>query len=110
MDRPGATVDRRGVSTAVGYVLTLAVTTMLVAGLLIGFGGFVEDQREGTARDEMRVIGQQVASDLSSADRLARIGTPAEVTVNRQLPTSVTGSTYRIEIRPGRPRPIRPRS
>jgi hypothetical protein len=101
MGRPGAAIDRRGVSTAVGYVLTLSVTTLLVAGLLIGLGGFVEDQREGTARDEMRVIGQQVASDLSAADRLARVGSPSEVVVSRQLPSSITGSIYRIEVRPG---------
>ncbi|PSQ10680.1 hypothetical protein BRC93_08560 [Halobacteriales archaeon QS_5_70_15] len=99
MDRPA--VDRRGVSTTVGYVLTLSITTLLVGGLLVGLGGFVEDQREGTARGEMRVVGQQVASDLSAADRLARVGTPSEVRVTRQLPRSITGSTYRIEISPG---------
>lgn len=99
MDRPA--VDRRGVSTAVGYVLTLSITTLLVAGLLIGIGGFVEDQRKGTARDEMRVVGQQVASDLSAADRLATVGTPSEVRVTRQLPESITGAAYRIDVRPG---------
>jgi len=93
--------DRRGVSTAIGYVLTLSVATLLVGGLLVGLGGYVEDQREGTARDELRVIGQQVASDLSSADRLARVGSPEEVRVSRQLPDSVTGTTYRIEVADG---------
>lgn len=96
MDRFAA--DRRGVSTAIGYVLTLSVATLLVGGLLVGLGGYVEDQRAGTARDELRVIGQQVASDLSSADRLARVGSPDEVRVSRQLPDSVTGTTYRIEV------------
>lgn len=98
MDRNGLLVDRRGVSTALGYVLTLSVATLLIGGLLIGFGGFVEDQRTGTARDELRVVGQQVASGLSSADRLARVGSPDEVRVSRQLPDSVTGSSYLIEI------------
>lgn len=99
MDRPA--VDRRGVSTAVGYVLTLSVATILISGLLVGLGGFVEDQRAGTARDELRVIGQQIAGDLSSADRLARVGSPIEVRVRRGLPESVTGASYRIEVSDG---------
>lgn len=97
----GFAADRRGVSTAIGYVLTLSVATLLVGGLLVGLGGFVDDQRTGTARDELRVIGQQVASDLSAADRLARVGSPTEVRVDRQLPDSVTGATYWIEITDG---------
>ena len=101
MDRPAA--DRRGVSTAVGYVLTLSVATILISGLLVGLGGFVEDQRAGTARDELRVIGQQVAGDLSSADRLARVGSPIEVRIRRGLPDSVTGASYRIEVTDGDP-------
>ena len=101
MDRP--VVDRRGVSTALGYVLTLSVATLLVGGLLVGLGSFVDDHRTGTARDELRVIGQQVASDLSAADRLAGIGSPTEVRLHRQLPDSVTGSTYRIEVTDGDP-------
>jgi hypothetical protein len=105
MDRSvyGVVADRRGVSTALGYVLTLSVATLLVGGLLIGFGSFVDDQRTGTARDELRVVGQQVASDLSSADRLARVGSASEVRISRQLPDSVTGATYRIEITDGDP-------
>jgi len=99
MDRPA--VDRRGVSTAVGYVLTLSVSTLLIGGLLVGLGGFVEEQRAGTARDELRVIGQQVASDLSAADRLARAGSASEVRIDRQLPDTITGATYRIEVRAG---------
>lgn len=103
MGSRGLPGDRRGVSVTVGYVLTLSVTTLLVGGLLVGLGGFVEDQREGTARDELRVIGQQVASDLSAADRLARVGSPSEVNMNRQLPDSVTGARYRIEVSDGDP-------
>lgn len=103
MDRNGLRVDRRGISTALGYVLTLSVATLLVGGLLIGFGGFVDDHRTGTARDELRVVGQQVASGLSSADRLARVGSVSEVRVSRQLPDSVTGSSYLIEVADGNP-------
>ncbi|MEF8840740.1 MAG: hypothetical protein V5A62_03820 [Haloarculaceae archaeon] len=103
MDRNGLWADRRGVSIALGYVLTLSVATLLVGGLLIGFGGFVDDHRTGTARDELRVVGQQVASDLSSADRLARVGSASEVRISRQLPDSVTGAAYRIEITDGDP-------
>jgi hypothetical protein len=99
----GLAGDRRGVSTAIGYVLTLSVTTLLVGGLLVGIGTFVDDQRTGTARDELRVVGQQVASDVSAADRLARAGRTSEVRITRQLPDTVTGSAYTIEVQGGDP-------
>jgi hypothetical protein len=103
MDSPELVADRRGVSTAIGYVLTLSIATLLIGGLLVGLGSFVDDQRTGTARDELRVIGQQVAADLAAADRLARIGSPTEVRVHRQLPDSVTGAGYLVEIDDGSP-------
>jgi len=89
----------RGVSTTVGYVITLGITSLLVTGLLIAGGGFVEDQREQTVRDEMEVIGQQLAADIAAADRLAGAGgSGATVRIDRELPDRVTGQTYTVEV------------
>lgn len=93
-----ATEDTRAVSTVFGYVLTLSVATILVGGLLVSAGTFVDDQREYTAESELRVIGQQVSADISAADRLARTDGAEETTVGRTLPGGVVGTSYSIEV------------
>lgn len=87
----------RAASTVVSYILTLGITAILVTGLLTAGGSFVDDQRQGTIRDELRVLGQQLASDLSAADRLARSG-GTEVSVTRGLPDEVTGVGYHVTV------------
>jgi len=91
--------DDRAVSTVVGYTLTLGIMTLLITGLLVAAGGFVEDQRERTVRAELQVVGQQIAADLDVADRLARAdGTDTTVEIHSQHPERVTGATYRVEV------------
>ncbi|MFC6732325.1 MULTISPECIES: hypothetical protein [unclassified Haladaptatus] len=89
-------MDNRGVSSTLNYVLGLGVATVLVMGLLIAGGNLIEDQREQVTRNELSVLGQQVVSDLAAADRFTQEG--GEVTLNRDLPKSVAGQTYRITV------------
>lgn len=91
--------DDRGVSPVFSYVLTLGISTLLVSGLIIAAGGFVEDQRAATSRSELRVIGQQVSADIAAADRLNRTDGASEVSISRSLPTRVVGSQYSISVR-----------
>lgn len=95
-----ADVDR-AVSPVFGYALTLSVSTLLVAGLLMAAGGFVDTQREQTSRNEMEVIGHQVAADIAAADRLNRTegASPSELSIKRTVPTRIVGSSYRIHVR-----------
>jgi len=94
--------DSRGLSTAVGYVLNVAVITLLLSVLLFAGGGLVEDQRERVADAELSVVGERLASDLTSADRLVGPET-TDVTVRSQLPRGVAGDSYRITVRDGYP-------
>lgn len=89
-----------------GYTLTLGVSSLLIIGLLVATGGYVDDQRHQTIRDELQVLGQQLASDLSAADRLVQSG-GTEVTIHRQLPDETTGLSYRIIVDPGPPAAVR---
>ncbi len=89
----------RGVSPVLAYTLTLTVATLLVGGLLISSGSFVDTQREQTAISELRVVGQQVSADISAADRLARTQGVDDVRVGREIPQDVVGSPYMIEVR-----------
>jgi len=91
-------VSDRAVSTVLGYTLTLGISSLLIIGLLVATGGFASDHRHQTIRDELQVLGQQLASDLSAADRLVRGGDDSEVEIRRQLPQKVTGLFYRITV------------
>jgi hypothetical protein len=94
-------MNDRAVSSTLNYVLSLAIAALLVTGLLIASGGFVENRQEEVVRSELRVIGQQVAADIARADRLvAASDDPASATVNvtQQFPDRLTGTTYRITL------------
>lgn len=90
----------RALSTTMGYVLTLAITTALVTGLFVATGDMVQDREDGVVREELNVVGAQLAADIEAADRLAR--TDAErVVVETHLPERVAGLQYRIRVDPG---------
>jgi hypothetical protein len=89
----------RGVSSAFGYVLTLAIATILVSGLLVAGGNFVGDSRESIIRQELEVIGQHVAANVEMADRMVVAGDDtATVTLSQTFSQQATGVTYRIEL------------
>jgi hypothetical protein len=89
--------DDRAVSTALGYVLALGIASILISGMMIAAGGFVESEREQVIRSEFEVIGETLIADVEGADRLASaIG--GDVTVRSALPRRVGSSAYTIEI------------
>jgi len=97
--------DARAVSTTLSYVLSLAIATLLITGLITAGGSYVDTQREQVIRDELTVIGQQLAADVERADRLVRAGNPGPgnsvtVTLNRTLSNRVTGESYDITLVP----------
>lgn len=89
--------DDRAVSTTIGYAITLGIASILITGLLIAGGGFLQDQREQTTRTELEVIGEQISADIASADRLSASGVDS-VNISRDLPERVTGSAYTVEL------------
>lgn len=90
----------RAVSVAVNYVLTLTIATLLLSGLAVTAGGLIEAQSEEAIRSELDVLGQQLAANIESADRLATVakGNTAEVRIESALPTRVAGSGYTIDV------------
>lgn len=87
----------RGVSISVNYVLTLAITTLLMTGLLFSTGNLVEDRRDSATRSELRVVGERMASSLMAADRLAQSG-PTTVVVETDAPDRVAGMQYTVSL------------
>ncbi|WP_128905184.1 DUF7266 family protein [Halorubrum amylolyticum] len=99
--------DERGVSVAVGYVLTLAIGAVLLSGVVVGIGGVVDSQTDRVVRGNLEVTGQTAVANLESADRLARASAvdhpsggagSATVSVAVDLPTRIAGRPYRISV------------
>jgi len=91
----------RAVSTTLSYTLSLAIASILVSGLLIAGGNFVEDRQEQVIRDELEVIGQQVAADIGRIDRLVvAADNDPTARLNHTFPARVSGSGYRVSIDP----------
>lgn len=90
----------RAVSVTVNYVMTITIATLLLSGLVVSTGGLIESQSEEAIRSELDVLGQQLAADLGSADRLAAVatGNNAEVRLESALPTRVAGTGYTIDV------------
>lgn len=92
-------MTNRGVSVSLNYVLSLAIATVIVSGLLFAAGDVVGDRQEAVVRGELRVVGEQIASSLATADRLARTG-GSTVVVDVESPDRVGGLSYTITIDP----------
>ncbi|GAB7012899.1 DUF7266 family protein [Halolamina salina] len=91
--------DRRGVSTALGYTLTLSITAVLIAGLLTAGGTLVENQQRAVVTDELTVTGQQLAAGFEDADRLAGTMRNGTVRLSVWLPSDVgAGGGYSIRV------------
>jgi len=93
----------RGVSTALGYVLTLTITVVLISGLMVAAGGFVSDERERVTETELDVVGNRLAAGIESVDRIGAAPGESRVEATIRLPPRVAGTTYSIEVEPGPP-------
>lgn len=91
--------SERASSLALGYVLALAIAMLLITGLLVAGGNLLDDGRKQVVRQELDVIGQQVAANVETADRLVEAGDDTStVSINRSFPDRVAGTTYRVEL------------
>lgn len=100
-DRPrsGLTPRDRGQSVSINYTLSLVIVTMLIAGLFVSMSGFLETERENVTRAELQVLGNRIAADIATVDRLARSTKgDARVVVRTTIPRSVAGSEYEVTI------------
>lgn len=94
----------RAVSITVNYVLVLGITAVLISGLLVGAGGYVQTQRENVVREELSVVAEQLAAGIDDADRLSRANDryvrddTRSLRVGVDLPSRVAGESYRITI------------
>ena len=97
--------NNSAVSITLNYVLVLGISVVLVSGLLLAGGNFVEDQRERVIESELTVIGHHIAGDLEQVDRMVQAGENTErakIDQSFQLTVSGTGYDVTLEENPDR--------
>lgn len=90
-------MNDRAVSVTLNYVLSLAITTLLIGGLLLATGGVMDDRRESAVRGELEVVGQRISSGVETVDRLHRVGAE-RATYRVSAPDRVAGKGYTIDV------------
>lgn len=90
--------DTRAVSIAITHALTLAITAVLISGLLIGAGQLLDRQEDRVAREQFSEIGGDMLSHINSLDRLDSTGDQVNVTLEPSYPGQVVGDSYTINI------------
>lgn len=98
-DRTLSVVDDRALSHMVSYVLLLGVAIILVAGLSMAGSDLLTGQHEQTVQAELNVVGERVAADIATADRLTQTaGDQNRVRVTSDAPRTVSGGTYHLTV------------
>lgn len=89
--------DRRGVSITVTHVMTIGITTILIAGLFIGAGNMLDDQRQRSGDRELRSIGDRHVSEMVTAT-VRGIEQNGTVTVRSRQPERSVGGGYLVNL------------
>ncbi|MHC3437526.1 DUF7266 family protein [Natrialbaceae archaeon A-gly3] len=89
--------DDRGVSIAVSHVMSIAITAILISGMMFGASALLEGEKDRSAGQSLETIGERLSGEISSVDRLADEDTETlRVTVDH--PRTVSGSQYTIDL------------
>lgn len=93
--------DTRAVSPAVTQALTIGITSLLVTGLLLSGGSFLDEEQKDIARQGLIDVGSGVASDLVRLDQFQAGGEPRTLAFTSTYPDRIAGEGYRIHLLPG---------
>lgn len=96
--------DDRGTSITVTYSLTVAVSSLLIMGLLLSAGGMLDRQQDDAVREQLQDLSTRVTSELFRADQLASTMTWTDnIELRTDLPITVAGTGYRVDLVAGTP-------
>ncbi|APW99691.1 hypothetical protein CHINAEXTREME_18785 [Halobiforma lacisalsi AJ5] len=94
------TEHERGISVAVTHVLTIGITTILIAMLLTSGATLLESETERSAESSLETIGERLADEIENVDRMANEETHS-VIVTTEHPGTVANSRYTVELLEG---------
>lgn len=92
------TRDSRAVSVTITHVLTIAITTILISGLLIGTGTLLDSQKDRATFDEKSTIGDRLATEITSVSQSAERHPDDEVVVRTEHPRRLSGGQYFVHL------------
>ena len=94
--------DERAVSVAVTHALTVAISTVLVSGLIVGAGTLLESQQQNVGEQQLEEIGSDAVSYVNTFDRLNATGDDVNASVEPEYPERIVGSfRYTIQLNDG---------
>jgi len=91
-------VDDRGVSVAVTHVLTIGITTILIAGLLAGATGLLDSEQQRAGDRELRSIGETLATELVTVSETAQRRDADSTSLRTNQPGQVVGDAYGLRL------------
>lgn len=89
--------DDRGISIAVTHVLSIGITTVLLAGLLLGATTMLGTQQDQNTEIALETVGERIAGEIADYDRMVQDGDEDSVRVSH--PSQVAGTGYTVELR-----------
>lgn len=91
--------DTRAVSVAITHALTVAISTVLVSGLIVGAGTLLESQQRNVGEQQLEEIGSDAVSYVNTFDRLNATGDNVNASVKPEYPERIVGSfRYTIQL------------
>jgi hypothetical protein len=103
--------DEDAVSITTGYIINVGIATLVLSSLLLGMQGTFDNIEETTSNAQAQSVAEKVASEVTQADRLARVFANSEYkdceekdcngTMTFELREEISDSDYSVEITDG---------
>ena len=91
--RPNRETDR-GLSIALTHVLTIGITTILIAMLLMAGSTMLESETERSTQTALETVGERLAGDIDNVDRMA--DGDGNVSLVSDQPRTVANAGYTV--------------
>ncbi|WP_246987831.1 DUF7266 family protein [Halorientalis marina] len=93
--------DSRGASIPLTHALSLGITALLIAGLLLGSGQLLDRQTERVTEKGLADVSEGVTNEITRIDRLATTdgNTDADLSSRVTFPARIAGEGYDITLR-----------
>ncbi|SDJ93760.1 DUF7266 family protein [Natronorubrum texcoconense] len=92
----------RGMSVALTHVLTIAITTILIAMLLLAGNAMLDSQTERSTETSLETVGERLAGEIDNVDRIVDEDKDEDTaTIVADHPRTIANSQYTIELLQG---------
>ena len=90
----------RGMSVALTHVLTIAITTILIAMLLLAGNAMLDSQTERSTETSLETVGERLAGEIDNVDRIAA-EEDDDVSLVADHPRTISNSQYTVKLLEG---------